>query len=105
MKRAIYCGLISAVIGFIVAAWVATGNPSPEPRWMSSTIAYVLCPPVIFAGITMTDPDPESIWLFLGPVNALIYGAVGYTLWLLLVGDDDSSAVSKMEGKDRPLDL
>jgi hypothetical protein len=43
----------------------------------------------------MTDPDAGSIWLFFGPVNALIYGAVGYTLWLFLVGNDDSSPASK----------
>jgi hypothetical protein len=64
---------------------------------MSTRIAYILCPPGILAGITMTDPDPESIWLLFGPLNALIYGAVAYTLftlWLLLVGDDDNSAVS-----------
>jgi hypothetical protein len=53
----------------------------------------------------MTDPDPESIWLLFGPLNAVIYGAVGYTLWLLLVGDNDNSAVSKKEGRDRPLGL
>jgi hypothetical protein len=70
---------------------------------MSTLIAYILCPPGILAGLTMTDPDAESIWLFFGPVNALIYGAVGYTLWLLLVGDDDNSAESKKE--DRPLGL
>jgi hypothetical protein len=72
---------------------------------MSTRIAYILCPPGIIAGITMTDPDPESIWLLFGPLNALIYGAVAFTLWLLLVGDDDNSAVSKKEGSDRTLDL
>jgi hypothetical protein len=50
---------------------------------MSIRVAYILCPPGILAGLTMTDPDPESIWLLFGPLNALIYGAVGYTLWLL----------------------
>jgi hypothetical protein len=72
---------------------------------MSTTMSYILCPPGILAGITMTDPDPGSIWLFFGPANALIYGAVGYTLWLLLEGDDDNSAASKKEGKDRSLGL
>jgi hypothetical protein len=71
---------------------------------MSTRIAYILCPPAILAGITMTDPDPESVWLLFGPLNALIYGVVAYTLWLLLMGDDDNSAVSK-EGPDRQLDL
>ena len=50
---------------------------------------------------TMTDPDAGSNWLFFGPVNAPIYGAVGYTLWLFLVGDDDKSAASKKERSDR----
>jgi hypothetical protein len=72
---------------------------------MSTRIAYILCPPGIIAGITMTDPDSESIWLLFGPLNALIYGAVAFTLWLLLVGDDDNSALSKKEGSDRTLDL
>ena len=71
---------------------------------MSTLMAYILCPPGILSGLTMTDPDAESIWLFFGPINALIYGAVGYTLWLLLVGDDDS-AMAKKEGPDRPLGL
>ena len=53
----------------------------------------------------MTDPDPESIWLLFAPLNALIYGAVGCTLWLLFVGDNDNSAVSTKEGPDRPLGL
>ena len=46
-------------------------------------MAYILCPPGILAGLTMTGPDPESIWLLFGPLNALIYGAVGSTLRLL----------------------
>ncbi len=73
---------------------------------MSTGVAYILCPPGILAGLTMTDPDPESIWLLFGPLNALIYGAVGYTLWLLLVGEDNNdSTVSKTRGPDRPLGL
>jgi hypothetical protein len=71
---------------------------------MSTRIAYILCPPGILAAITMTNPDPESSRLLFGPLNALIYGAVAYTLWLLLVGDDDNSAASK-DGPDRPRDL
>lgn len=101
MKRAIYCALISAIVGFAMAAWLA--NPTPSPSTLnpsSSIIPYVLCPPAIFAAIFMTDPDAGSIWFFFGPLNALIYGAVGFTLWLLVVGDDDNSAVSKKEGSD-----
>jgi len=30
---------------------------------------------------------------------------VAFTLWLLLVGNDDNSAASKKEGPDRTLDL
>jgi hypothetical protein len=104
MKRAIYCGLISAVIGFSVAAWVGNTSRATAPQWMSTTMAYILCPPGILAGLMMTDPDPESLWLLFGPLNALIYGTVGCTLWLLFAGDDDS-AVSKNEGQDRPLGL
>jgi hypothetical protein len=52
----------------------------------------------------MTDPDPESIWLFFGPLNASLYGAVGFTLWLLIVGDDDNAA-SKKEKSDSTLGL
>jgi hypothetical protein len=105
MKRAIYCALISAVIGFVIAAWIATIPPASEPRWMSATIAYILCPPGMLAGLAMTDPDPDSIWLFLGPLNALIYGAVGFTAWLFMIGDDDNSVASKKEGPDRPYGL
>ena len=68
-------------------------------------MAYILCPPGILAGLTMTDPDPESIWLLFGPLNALIYGVVGYTLWMFLVGDDDNPAIAKKEGPNRPLGL
>jgi hypothetical protein len=100
VKQAIYCALISAVIGFIVAAYLFTPRPSP-----SSIIDYVLCPPGIFAAILLTDADPESIWLFFGPLNALIYGAVGFTLWLFVVGDDDNSPAPLEKPRDRPLGL
>ena len=106
MKRAIYCALISAVVGFAVAAYLANPTPSAStPKPSSSIIPYVLCPPAIFAALTMSDPDPESIWLFFGPLNALIYGAVGFTLWLFFVGDDDTTAGSKEEHGDKPLGL
>jgi hypothetical protein len=104
MKRAIYCALISAVVGFIVAAYLATHGSSSGPSVLSTVLAYILCPPGVLAGITMTDPDAESIWLFFGPLNALIYGAVGFTLWRWLVGDDDLAVVKKETG-DRPLGL
>ena len=103
MKRAIYCVLISAVVGFALAAWLATTPPSSLPRWMSPTIVYILCPPGIIAGITMTDPDVESIWLFFGPLNALIYGAVGFMFWMVTIGLD--SPTSQRDASDRPLDL
>ncbi len=53
----------------------------------------------------MTDPDPESIWLFFGPLNALFYAVVGYTLWLFFVGDDDTTSTSKKEDRHKPLGL
>jgi hypothetical protein len=68
-------------------------------------VPYILCPPVIFAAIFMTDPDAESVWLFFGPLNALLYGAVGYTLWMLIMGDDDHSEVSSNDHSDKPLGL
>jgi hypothetical protein len=104
MKHAIYCGLVCAVIGFAVAAFLATASPASLPRWMSPIVARILCPPGIFSAITMTDPDTESIWLFFGPANALIYGAVGYTAWLFFMGDGDTKT-SKKEDSDRPLGL
>lgn len=67
-------------------------------------IAYILCLPGIFSAITRTDPDTESVWLFFGPANALIYGAVGYTAWLFFMGDGDTKT-SKKEDSDRPLGL
>jgi hypothetical protein len=73
---------------------------------MSTTIApYILCPPGILAGLSMSDPDSESIWLFFCPLNAAIYGAVGFTLWLFFMGDDDYSATSKKDNSDRHFDL
>jgi hypothetical protein len=105
MKRAIYCGLISAVVGFLVAVWLANTPPRSTPRWMSTTVAYILCPPGIFAGLTMTDPDAESTWLFFGPLNALLYGFLGYTLWLLIMGDHESSASPENGNRERPLGL
>jgi hypothetical protein len=105
MKKAVYFALISAAVGFAVAAWVGTASPQSSPKWMSTTIAYILCPPGILGGITMTDPDPESIWLFFGPLNAAIYGAVGFTLWLFFMGDDDNSATTGKDNSDRPLGL
>src|SRR6478735_3927320 len=105
MKRAICCGFISAVIGFLVAAWVSTVNPLSESHWMSTTAAYILCPPGILAGMTMTDPDAESIWLLFGPLNALIYGVLGFALWLRIVGRDRESLVARYEDRERPSGL
>jgi Na+/H+ antiporter NhaC len=105
MKWAIYCALISAVIGFVVAAFLFIDSQSSGPSWMSPTIVYILCPPCVVSGISVTDPDAESIWLFFGPLNALIYGAVGFTLWMYVVGDRDDSTPSKPESTDRPLGL
>jgi hypothetical protein len=51
----------------------------------------------------MTDPDVESIWLFFGPLNALIYGAVGFMFWMVTIGLD--SPTSQRDASDRPLDL
>ena len=53
----------------------------------------------------MTDPDAESLWLFFGPLNAVIYGAVGFTLRLFFMGDDENSATPKKDNSDRPLGL
>lgn len=53
----------------------------------------------------MTDPDAESIWLLFGPLNAVIYGVVGFALWLRIVGNDDESLVAKYKDRERPLDL
>lgn len=82
MKRAIYCALTCAVIGFAVAlVYIATARTSP-------ILAYILCPPGILARFTMADPtrpDPANVLLFFCPANALIYGAVGFTLWRLIV--------------------
>jgi hypothetical protein len=102
MRHAIYCALISGAIGFAAAAYVSTANPSTAP-WMSTTLAYILCPPGVLAGITMTDPDPESVWLFFGPLNAVIYGVVGFSAWRFIVGNNDESP--RKEPPDRPLGL
>jgi hypothetical protein len=104
LKRAIYCGLISAVVGFVVAAWLSTAGPKTIPR-MNPIVAFILCPPGLLAALSVTDPDPESIWLFFAPVNGLIYGAIGFTLWLYLVGDHEEPTAAKDETRDRPLNL
>jgi hypothetical protein len=65
-------------------------------------------PPGILAGVTMTDPDAESIWLFFGPLNALIYGAVGFTLAMVWKHPEDAGSQLDSESRahsDRPLDL
>ena len=106
MKKAIYCALVAAAIGFAVAAWAFTISPQSAPSWMSTTIVpYILCPSGILAGLSMSDPDAESIWLFFCPLNAAIYGAVGFTFWLFFMGDDDYSATSKKNNSDRHFDL
>ncbi|MGO9862864.1 MAG: hypothetical protein ACLPLR_04560 [Terriglobales bacterium] len=98
MKKAIHCALITAAIGFTVAVWVFTVSPQSAPRWVSTTLApYILCPPGILAVLSMSDPDPESIWLLFAPHNAAIYGGMGFTLWLFFMGDDEYSATSKKD--------
>jgi hypothetical protein len=83
MKGAVYCGIISAVVGFIVAAYLST-SPGP-PHWMSLIFVHILCPPYILitiAGLSLADPDMSSIWI-VGLFNAAIYGIVGLVLWQL----------------------
>jgi len=80
MKRAIFCALISAAVGYAIAVYVGKLSPSDAP-WMSAPIAYILCPPGILAGLTMTDPDNQSLWLLFGPLNAILYGWVGFAVW------------------------
>jgi hypothetical protein len=101
MKSAVYCALICVVIGFAVAAYVLTADPSR----ISTTIAYIVCPPVILAGLMVSDPTAASLLMLLGPLNGLLYGAVGFTLWLLVIGDSDDSVASENEPSDRPLGL
>ena len=101
MKSAVYCALICVVIGFAVAGYVLTAGPSRMP----TTIAYIVCPPVILAGLMVNDPHPASLWMILGGLNALLYGAAGFTLWLLVMGDSDDSAASESESPDRSLGL
>jgi hypothetical protein len=72
---------------------------------MSPTLGFVLCPSYIIAAISMTDPDAGSIWLFFGPLNAALYGIVGWTLWLFIVGGDDDSMEPHDEHPDRPPNL
>ena len=106
MKKAMYCALIGTAIGFAVAVWVFTASPESAPRWMSTTIApYILCPPVMLAGLSMSDPNPESIWLFFAPLNAVIYGAMGFSVWLFFTGVDECFARFKKDNSDRPRDL
>jgi hypothetical protein len=103
MKKAFYCALVSACIGFAVASWVFTVSPQSAPKWMSTTLApYILCPASILAVLSMSDPDQASIWLFFCPLNAAIYGAVGFTFWLFFMGDDDYSAASQKDKSRRP---
>lgn len=65
MKRAIFCAFICAVAGFAIAAYVGSVNPATAPSWMSTTVAYILCPPGILAGLSMTDPDLKASGYFL----------------------------------------
>ena len=67
MKKAFYCALITAAIGFAVAVWVSTASPQSAPRWMLNNDTCSLHPVparYLLGVISMTDPDPESIWLF-----------------------------------------
>jgi hypothetical protein len=68
--------------GYAIAVYIANVPPSSSvPIWLQATIAYILCPPGILAGLTATDPDAGSIWFLFAPLNALLYGLIGFVLW------------------------
>lgn len=107
MKHAIYCGLCCAVVGFLVAAYVCAPSSSTgaRPSWMSAVVAWILCPPSVFGVLTMAGPDAGSIWLFFGPLNAIIYGLLGYLFWFFLIGESDEAGGSKRNAHGRMFDI
>jgi hypothetical protein len=67
MKRAIYCALISAAVGFVIAAFVAMPEPFSVASWMPQTVAYILCPPGIFGWSNDDRPGPGKHLVILWP--------------------------------------
>jgi hypothetical protein len=71
-----------AAIFYLVAviAYLAPNRWNPDPQLMLS-----LCP-MYFVKMTF-DPSPLTIFLFLAPMNAAVYGSLGLTLeyaWLAI---------------------
>ena len=99
MKRAIYCGLISAVAGFVLPMWIDSSAPSIGQHWI---IGLVICPAQVLGFLIPTADVPARSFAFF---NAFIYGAAGFTLWLLIMGDDDSYEKPDENKRDRTFDL
>jgi hypothetical protein len=93
MRRAICFALICGVLGFAIAFWLGTTNPS-RITWMPSILAFILCPPGILAAMTATDPDRESLYLIFGPLNATLYAVVGFMVWRYIAAHSNKGHIS-----------
>lgn len=84
-RKAILCGAVFAVVGFIAAvyvlSWAAISN-LPLP------LLLLMCPAAIFGSLASgSETDPAFMWT-LTVLNAMIYGAVGILAAKLLHLDD-----------------
>jgi hypothetical protein len=79
MRFILKVSLAFAVLGYLIALALYF---APVGWRIPAAIVYAICPPAIMT-ITV-DPSFSSVVLILGPLNALVYAAVGFAIGVVL---------------------
>jgi hypothetical protein len=79
--------ILFGLVSYIVQMWLTYSSPSsggyPRPGSLASfVLAYSVCP--VCSLSPTVDPTPSEMAYFIGPIDALIHGAVGAMVGYLI---------------------
>ncbi len=74
IAKQVWWTLALALAGFLIGAYVATGQETSVLR------ALILCPPALLMALSPTDPRQSDIWLLIAPMNTCLYACIGLTV-------------------------
>ncbi len=71
--------IVFALISYAAQVYIAYAPPHGRP---SFTLAYLICPVCVLT--PTADPNISDIVYFIGPIDAVLYGAVGAVIGYLV---------------------